>query len=205
MQISINQDQVRHLKNTFFKNINDAAKNEYEKASWYLSLYKLVGQEGFGSFLTQYFNYTADQVLEGEKQSKLREEFPSCRLWMRVGGRKGIEKLASITDEEKRTKLVDRISKPKGVVNYTMADLDRVIESDSVDSENVMFFDGYSQPRSEKHSNRRNDNRKNSRKPKRDELLVKLSKSIDMLARNSQPKSKGRSRSNRNRQPVTTR
>jgi hypothetical protein len=204
MQISINQDQVRHLKNTFFKNINDAAKNEYEKASWYLSLYKLVGQEGFGSFLSQYFNYTADQVLEGEKQVKLREMFTSCRLWMRVGGRKGIEKLSSVTDEEKRTQIVDRINKPKGIVNYTMTDLDNVIESDSVDSKSVMFFDGYTQPRSEKHSNRRNDKR-NSRKPKRDELLVKLSKSIDMLARNSKPKSKGRSRSNRNRQPVTTR
>jgi hypothetical protein len=203
MQISVNQEQIRHLQNRFFKNINDVAKNEYEKASWYLSLYKLVGQEGFGSFLTQYFNYTPDQILDGEKQVKLREMFTSCRLWMRVGGRKGIEKLFSVTDDEKRTQIVDRISKPKGVVNYTMTDLDRVIESDSVDSENVMFFDGYTQPRSEKHK-RRNGKRKNSRKPKRDELLVKLSKSIDMLARNNQPKSKGRSR-NRNRQPVTTR
>ncbi len=203
MQISLTQTQIHHFQNRFFQNINDAAKNDHAKASYYYDLYKMVGTEGFASFLTQYFNYTPEQTQKAETWSKACEMFSSCRLWMRVGGYKGIEKLVSLTDEEKRDIIVKRISEPKGVVNYTPADLDRMIESDGkLDSNSITFFVGRSESwkdSSKSHRRSRNRSRSRSEQPVAHRILQKLEKSISQaLGNQSNKRSRNRSRQTSN-------
>jgi len=199
MQISLTQNQIHHFQSRFFQNINDAAKNDYEKASYYYDLYKMVGAEGFASFLTQYFSYTPEQIQKAETRSKAREMFSSCRLWMRVGGYKGIQKLVLITDEEKRDIIVKRISEPKGVVNYTPADLDRMIESDGkLDSNNITFFVGRSESRKDSSKSHRRS-RSRSEQPVAHRILQKLEKSISQaLGNQSNKRSRNRSRQTSN-------
>jgi hypothetical protein len=203
MQISLTQEQTHHLQNRFFKNVNDAAKNDFEKASYYFDLYKMVGAEGFASFLKQYFNYTPDQIKKAEARSKTREMFSSRRLWMRVGGRKGIEKLIAITDEEKRTKLVDRITQPKGIVNYSPTDLDRMIESGDLVSDSVTFYTSR-KDRSDNRRNNRSDkrNRRGEKSRRRDpgthKMLQKLEKTVRILANNQNKRQRSRGRQTSN-------
>jgi len=197
MQISLTQNQIHHFQSRFFQNINDTAKNDYEKASYYYDLYKMVGAEGFASFLTQYFSYTPEQIQKAETRSKAREMFSSCRLWMRVGGRKGIQKLVSITDEEKRDHIVKRISEPKGVVNYTPADLDRMIESDgSLDSSSVTFFTSHMDWNSSKNGNGRSRSRSRNRSEQpAHRILQKLEKTISQALSNQPKRKRSRNRS----------
>jgi hypothetical protein len=184
MQISLTQEQTHHLQNRFFKNVNDAAKNDFEKASYYFDLYKMVGAEGFASFLKQYFNYTPDQI-------------------KKVGGRKGIEKLIAITDEEKRTKLVDRITQPKGIVNYSPTDLDRMIESGDLVSDSVTFYTSR-KDRSDNRRNNRSDkrNRRGEKSRRRDpgthKMLQKLEKTVRILANNQNKRQRSRGRQTSN-------
>jgi hypothetical protein len=138
MQISLSQDQISTIKNRYFKNLNDAASNEYKQADFYSQLHKLVGEEGFVSFLTQYFNYTPEKIEQARELLQARQMFVSRRLWMRVGGYKGVKKLVTVVDEDRRQALITRINTPKGVVNYSLADLDRMIKSEDLQ---VSFFE----------------------------------------------------------------
>jgi len=186
MQISLNHNQLQKIQNRYWKNINDQASNDFAQADLYYQVYKLVSGEGFKNFLTQYFNYTPDQIKRAELWSQARQMITSRRTWMRVGGFDGIKKLMNIKDEDQRNTVLERIRKPKGMVNYSPTDLDRLIKSD--DLTDITFFEGYrtEQPR-----------RKQNRKPRiNDQQLHKaVAKRVDQLL-------KGKSRKKRRqRQP----
>jgi len=188
MQISLNHKQIQNIQNRYWKNINDQASNDFAQADLYYQTYKLVGSDGFQSFLKQYFNYNPEQIKRAELWSQSRALITSRRTWMRVGGFDGVQKLINIKDEDQRNIILSKIREPKGMVNYTLTDLDRLIKSDDLTS--VTFFEGL---QTEKPQHNRQ-----SRKPRvtDNQLRKAVAKRVDQIL-----KGNGRKKSRRQRQP----
>ena len=156
MQISLNHDQLQKIQSRYVKNINDKASNDYAQADLYYQIHKLVSSEGFGSFLTRYFNYNPEKIKRAELWSQSIALITSRRTWMRVGGFDGIQKIINIKDEDKRNIVLERVRKPKGMVNYTLTDLDRLIKSDSLTDGDITFFESpESKPQRNNHQGRK--------------------------------------------------
>ena len=149
MQISLPADKARLFQTRYFNCISDQGDRDYRLATLFHDVNKTVTNDGFDSFAQNYFRLNEEQLSKAREMVTVRNIISRRRVWLRLGGYRLVKLVADVTDEDRRTEILNKILAPVGIVNYCEKDLQMLIKGENLVCSEVVLTESYTRTRSE--------------------------------------------------------
>ena len=149
MQIQLPADKARLFQTLYFNCISDQGDRDYRLATLFHDAHKTVTKDGFDSFAQNYFKLNDEQLSKAREMITVRSIISRRRVWLRLGGYRLVKLVADVTDEDRRTEILNKILAPVGIVNYCENDLRMLIKGEDLCVSEIVLTDSYTRTRSE--------------------------------------------------------
>jgi len=147
MQISLPVDKARSLQTQYYNCLSNQGERDYRLATLFYKTQQLVTSEGFDAFARSQFKLNDSQLSKAREMVTVRSQITRRRVWLRLGGYRLVKLVSDISDETRRTEILDRILAPSGIVNYSESDLQMLIKGENLSVSEVILTESYTRTR----------------------------------------------------------